>query len=275
MSGIFDGLFLISDVDGTLLNSKSELTKKNLDAINYFRANGGRFSLATGRTPQSAKTFLDATEVTELAVMYNGGAIYHRPTGVSSDIIFLPEQAKLYIKKIHSDLAFTGIVVVTEKEHYNAGCNDEPNKYVIANRELGSISKVPFDEISEDWVKILICHEPRLKSELNSYLGARSFEGVEFISSSSHFIEMLPIGSSKGGALKKIAERTGIEQKQVIAVGDYHNDISMIKFAGLGVAVANAQAEVKAAADMVACSCDENAIAYVIEYIEKNIKIFR
>ncbi|MBR6603189.1 MAG: HAD-IIB family hydrolase, partial [Clostridia bacterium] len=90
----------------------------------------------------------------------------------------------------------------------------------------------------------------------------------DFIRSEKTLFEILPKGSGKGNVLPKLSEHLGIDMRKTIAVGDYHNDISMLKAAGLGIAVSNAQPEVKKAADMVTVSNDEDAIAKIISDID-------
>ena len=86
--------------------------------------------------------------------------------------------------------------------------------------------------------------------------------------------EILPKGISKGSVLPKLAEYLGIDMRRTVAVGDYNNDISMLKSAGVGIAVANATPEAKAAADFVTVSNEENAIAKIISDIECGIITF-
>ena len=91
----------------------------------------------------------------------------------------------------------------------------------------------------------------------------------DFIRSERTLYEILPKGANKGTALCKMAELLGIKQERTIAVGDYNNDISMIKAAGAGFAVANAVDEVKAVADHITVSNNESAIAAIVDRLDK------
>jgi hydroxymethylpyrimidine pyrophosphatase-like HAD family hydrolase len=82
-------------------------------------------------------------------------------------------------------------------------------------------------------------------------------------------IEMLPEHSSKGEALAKLVELGQVERENIVAIGDFYNDLDMIQYAGIGVAVANAPDDIKAQADLVVGHCRDGAVADVIEYIEK------
>ena len=90
-------------------------------------------------------------------------------------------------------------------------------------------------------------------------------EGINYFKSQSEILEIVPVGVSKGATLQKLTELLGVEQGDVIAIGDDENDISMIKFAGLGVAMGNARETVKASADYVTLTNDENGVGEVIK----------
>lgn len=96
-------------------------------------------------------------------------------------------------------------------------------------------------------------------------------EEFDFIRSEKILYEILPKGVSKGALLCKMAQLLGIEMKHTVAVGDYNNDISMVRAAGIGFAVANGVPEVKAAADHVTVSNEEHAIARIVEELDRGI----
>jgi hydroxymethylpyrimidine pyrophosphatase-like HAD family hydrolase len=105
---------------------------------------------------------------------------------------------------------------------------------------------------------------------LDAFLHAHPLaDEFDFVSSESSVYEILPKGMSKGGALRKMTELYGIDPRRTIAIGDYDNDVSMLREAALGVAVANANANAKAAADLITVSNDEHAIATVIGMLDR------
>ena len=107
-----------------------------------------------------------------------------------------------------------------------------------------------------------------LQKLLNSHPRADEFD---FIRSELRLYEILPKGSSKGGLLCKMAELLDIDIAKTIAVGDYYNDISMIKNAGLGFAVENAVADAKDAADYITVNNNQHAIAKIIDELDRGI----
>lgn len=91
---------------------------------------------------------------------------------------------------------------------------------------------------------------------------------MRFTCSDSYFIEMLPVDTSKGNAIRKMCERLGINIDQTVAVGDYYNDIEMFEAAGFSACVAGAPEEIKQLVDKVLVSCEEGAVAQLIELLE-------
>ncbi len=83
---------------------------------------------------------------------------------------------------------------------------------------------------------------------------------------------MLPAGIDKGVALKKLAERYGLSVNQIYAIGDYYNDIELLQAAGFAAMPQNAPEDLKHLADLVVCSCDDGAVADLIEYIEQKVQ---
>ncbi|MBQ7829115.1 MAG: HAD hydrolase family protein [Clostridia bacterium] len=103
---------------------------------------------------------------------------------------------------------------------------------------------------------------------LNDHPKADEFD---FVRTERTLYEVVPKGVNKGGALPRLAAALGIEMSKVVAIGDYHNDIAMLRAAGVGVAVANAVDEIKAVADYITVSNEEHAIARVIEELDRGI----
>ena len=134
----------------------------------------------------------------------------------------------------------------------------------------------PYREVTEPLGKIIFGDESeerlmRVASLLAKHPKAYKFD---FIRSERTLYEILPKGNTKGDVMLRIADILGINHEKTVAVGDYDNDVSMLKAAGVGVAVSNAIAEAKAAADYLTVSNEEHAIAQIIEDIEKEKIIF-
>ena len=241
-------VLLITDLDGTLLPDNKILSQKDKEAIKRFRADGGKFTVATGRTIQSAMKYFEELEVDLPVILYNGSLIYDILTKKVMYTDFLPECAAEIGKELFEFMENPGgevlrldnIYVVCnndyEKEHTNI-CQVEP--------VYTTLDMVPKGE----WFKILFATEPALINKNQEF-------------------EMLPKGSSKGSALREYIKLMEIDNMKVIAAGDYHNDIEMLQAADIGAATANAQQALKDVADIVLeHTSNDCAIAELIDMI--------
>lgn len=259
-------IFLITDMDGTLLPENKILSEKDKQAIKRFRKDGGKFTVATGRTLQSALKYIKELEIDLPVILYNGSLIYD----IHTDNVMFTDELPDYSKEIAEELfeymenpggevlRLDNIYVVCnneyEKEHTRI-CQVEPAYTTLDGVPAGG------------WFKILFATEPSLVTKLEEYVKAKDYP-VDFVRSHDIFIEMLPKGSSKGAALKEYVKLLNMENFTIVAAGDYHNDIEMLQTADIGAATANAQQDVKNIADIVLKkSSDENAIAELIDMI--------
>ncbi len=260
----FKGILLCTDLDGTLLKKDKTVSNENLEAIEYFKTEGGLFTFVTGRAPMFMRTVLEMITPNAPIGCLNGGAIYDLEKGkyiwqkpISTDVLELVR----YIDERVSDV---GIQVVTYDRIYFCRENYAMERF----RQLTGTPRfnAEFDEVPQPFGKILFGDgDPdkitRIKELLDSHPRAAEFD---YIRSEKSLYEILPKGVSKGSVLIKMAEILGIDMKNTVAVGDYNNDIEMVKAAGLGIAVDNAVAELKAVADRVTVSNEESAIAKII-----------
>lgn len=259
-------IFLITDMDGTLLPENKILSEKDKQAIKRFRKDGGQFTIATGRTLQSALKYIKELEIELPVILYNGSLIYD----IHTDNVMFTDELPDYSKEIAEELfeymenpggevlRLDNIYVVCnneyEKEHTRI-CQVEPAYTTLDSVPAGG------------WFKILFATEPSLVTKLEEYVKAKDYP-VDFVRSHDIFIEMLPKGSSKGAALKEYVKLLNMENFTIVAAGDYHNDIEMLQTADIGAATANAQQDVKNIADIILKkSSDENAIAELIDMI--------
>ena len=127
------------------------------------------------------------------------------------------------------------------------------------------------EEIARPFYKIVFLHCDGARIEaLAELLHSHPLtDRSSYIRSEYELYEILPKGSCKGEGLRRLAAHLGIPMEKTIAIGDYDNDVSMIRAARLGVAVANAVPEAKAAADLVTVSNDESAIARIIYALDR------
>ena len=262
-------MLFCTDLDGTLYKSDKTVSKENLDAIEYFKSEGGLFTFITGRVPVTSMDIYNIIKPNAPFGCINGGGIYDGAKKAYVWNTFLADGAEELVNEIDKKVPEVGIQLNTKDTVYFY--KDDP-----AMKHFRDVTGVPnlygsFKEIHEPLIKIIFGSNDAKKllevsRILNSHPKAEIFD---FIRSERRLYEILPKGVSKGTLLTKMAEIFSIKMENTIAVGDYNNDIAMVKVAGKGFAVSNAVEEVKAVADFVTVSNDENAIAVIIDGLSK------
>ncbi|MBE6844457.1 MAG: HAD family phosphatase [Ruminococcus sp.] len=258
--------FLITDLDGTLLPNNKILSEIDKNAIQKFVHDGGKFTIATGRTLQSAQRYIDELEIKMPVIMYNGSLIYDN----SEQKVLYTDELPVIAENIAKDL-------LNFMENPGAEILRLDNIYIICNngyeKEHTQICQVtplymPIEDVpSGGWFKILFATSPDEITRIEEYVKGKDYP-VDFVRSHDIFIEMLPKNGSKGTALKEYLKMMNMKDIRVVAAGDYHNDIEMLETADCGAATANAQPLVKEKADIVLTkSCNEGAIAELIDKI--------
>lgn len=265
----FEGMLFCTDLDGTIYNDNKEVSKENLSAIEYFKSEGGLFTFITGRPPLVSKEMCNTIKPNAPYGCFNGGAIYDFEADKYLWNVFLPDEATELVREVDKRLPEIAIQYNTKETIYF-------NKDNSAMEYFRSVTGVPntychFENVPGKILKIVFAHEnPEqindLMKLLNEHPKANTFD---FIRSEKIFYELLPKGTSKGAALTKLTELLGLEKSKTIAVGDYNNDVSMIKAAGIGFAVENAVDETKAVADYITVSNNEHAISAIIDGLDK------
>lgn len=267
MSKIFDGYVLVSDMDGTLIGSDNKISKGNIDAINYFINEGGKFTVATGRMLPSVLEYKESLNVNLPILIHNGGKIYDLDKEKIISEVFIEENRKEAIKRIANDYPNLGIEIFSNEIVYvyrKCRFTERYNKY---NYDI--VYDVEDDVWNKNWVKVLIIGEEEL-NEIEKIYSEKYDTGSAYRSGSNYF-DVVGNGVSKGQALKTLVETYKIDRDKVIAVGDNMNDIEMLQEAKYGFVVANGEKRVKEKITLAAPSCDEDAIKFVIEYLKDKI----
>ena len=260
------------DVDGTLLNRDFAATKADKDAILKAQEKGTIFSLCSGRSYKSLKTIakdLGIREKDNYIIGFNGGVVYdfHNACVVRQDNLDKDAGVKAVeiFKKVTRDIE---IVIYTDGEHvlYEKDAEYAPTyqqtSQCAAERTDKIVSAVKNLDII---VKIIFLGENSDLIQFDKELAGKLGEEVYTIFTADYMLEVTPVTSNKANGVKWLCQRYGIDISEVICIGDNYNDISMIKQAGLGVAVANAVCAAKEAADYVTENdCTKGAVAEVI-----------
>ncbi|MCY6958914.1 sugar-phosphatase [Clostridium brassicae] len=265
------------DMDGTLLRNDKTISEENLNAIKKAKDKGVKVVLSTGRPKKGIEKYLkklDLLSNEDYCVTYNGSLVVNTGTDkvlyskilTHNDIHYLYDLSKKLDVNIH---ALT----------YNSCISPKLSKYTEV--EI-SINGIDFEEIdfynldpSAQIVKVMFVDEPDKLSKVIDNLPKEVYEKYTIVKSAPYFLEFLDKEVNKGAGVKILAESLGINQNEVICIGDAGNDIHMIKYAGLGVAMGNAFPETKKSANYITCSNEENGVAHVIDkFILNDLSFF-
>lgn len=269
MDKIFEGYILVSDMDGTLIGSDRKVSDKNLEAIKYFTDRGGMFTVATGRMLQSVEEFISELHIKCPTMLHNGAKIFdfrNRETYVEH---FIEEERKEAIRKAYEMMPNIGIEIFANEVVYVYRSCNLTERYKRHNFNV--VYEMPDNIWKEKWTKVLLIGEKEELDEAEKLYKNKLDNGNAFRSGACYF-DIVANNISKGRALKELVETLSIDPTKVIAVGDNMNDIEMIKEAEYGFCVENGLDVVKEAASYIAPSNDEDAIAYIVSWLENNMK---
>lgn len=253
------------DLDGTLMGADQSVAPRVQQAIAKAQRRDVVVTLATGRMFAATRAFAEDLGITAPLICYQGGWVQ----SVADDE---PQHRIPLSKKItqnalalaqdrgwHTVLYADGHVYLWEKL-YN------PSFY---ERLLGAdiTVGVPWMEVLAEHVpdKVLFVAEPEAIPEMAQILKRHFEDNAEIVQSHAKFVEVVPLGANKGAALAWLASHLEIPQAAVMAVGDQENDLAMVAWAGVGVAMGNATPQVQSAADWVAPPLSEDGAAMAIE----------
>ncbi|NLV53008.1 MAG: HAD family phosphatase [Bacteroidales bacterium] len=259
------------DLDGTLVRSDQTISPRTLEMLKYAQSQGVKVMIASGRPTCGTIHVAEELELEKYGgyvMSFNGGEICDWATKevlykeiLNTEVIpFLYEEAKNHDMHI---ITYMGREVVIEVED---------NEYV---RYSSMRNRMPIRKVDdflkaiegESIVKCMVVGEPDPLRELESELQVVLEGKAGVFRSEPFFLEIVPLGIDKAKGLKVLLERMGIEREEVIAFGDGYNDVTMIEFAGTGVAMGNATEEIKNAADMVTRSNNDDGIVFALEQL--------
>lgn len=260
----------VFDIDGTLTNSKKEITKATYDAIMMLQQKGVIVVIASGRPtagvlPIASKIHLE--EYGGYILSFNGGKITNLKT---KEVIYeqiLPSGIITQIAAMADSCQCTTLIHIDDK----VLTNHKDNEFAVLEARVNGLQLQEIKSFS-DYASLPL--NKCMVVEKGSYLAAlepdfvRAFGSqVNIFRSEPFFLEIVPQGVDKANCLSHLLKHLHIKREETAAFGDGFNDKTMIAYAGMGIAMGNAQSEVKAAADFVTKSNDEDGIAYAIEQL--------
>lgn len=258
---------LVLDIDGTLTNTEKNITPQTLNAILKVQKRGHKVVLASGRPTAGIRKVAEQINLSEYdgyILSFNGAKIIRCKT---NEVIY----QKVLPRNIIPDLytaALKNSVGIISYENDSVIAGTDIDEYM--EKEAG-INGIPIRKVEDfpnyinfDVNKCLMTGPGSHLEKVEQILKKQFGHQLNIYRSEPYFLELMPKNIDKAYSLGKLLQHLGLSKDQMISCGDGFNDVSMIQYAGMGVAMANAQAEVKNAADYITLSNDEDGIAHVI-----------
>ncbi|MGW1722665.1 HAD family hydrolase [Streptomyces sp. NPDC002306] len=254
---------IATDLDGTLLRSDESVTRRTRDALAAATAAGAAHIVVTGRAVPWTRHILDDLGYRGLAVCGQGGQVYDAGEHRLLTSVTLDRQlAALALAKIEAEVG--PLFLAASRDGLDGEVLVGPG-YAVT----GTLPATPFTDASDLWTaplnKIYIQHPTLTDDELAEASRQAAGGFVSVAMAGAGIVELLPLGLSKATGLSLAARRLRLKAADTIAFGDMPNDVPMFAWAARGVAMANAHEELKAVADEVTSSNEEDGIAVVLE----------
>ena len=258
------------DMDGTLLNSKKELLEETKQYFKDFHKKETEtlLVLCTGRPETGIRPYLKDLgylEENHYIISQNGANIYESRTGKRVMDAFLDSaaiQKWIELGKKH------GISVMGAGVDYYYCFDQEPTEWMEFDVKLvsGKLKRIPTEEsLNTDFYKILLMGDEEQLNEFETFIPQEWRDEFYVVRSQKYLVEVLTKGVNKAFGLEKLVQKLNIEPSEIAAIGDAANDVEMLEYAGLAIAMGNASEEVKAIADIVTDTNENNGVIKAID----------
>ena len=259
---------IATDLDGTLLQHDKTISPRTVEAIRLAHQAGLRVVAATGRYPTTLAALLTPVGI-DYAVASNGAQGYRLTTGellfeetIAGDaaaaiMAFFAERLEGVRFETVTD---HGAVHYVEAGYYDLVHPEERRMFPLDYHEL-AIAEM----LTHDIVKVAVRHPSAGPEEMLDLLAGSGLTGYHATTSGAPFLEISGPGVTKASGVARLAGHLGIEPHEVLAIGDARNDVELLEWSGIGVAMGNAVAEAVAAADHTTASNSEDGFAQAIE----------
>jgi len=260
------------DIDGTLKNSQNEITTQTREALIKIQQKGVKLVLASGRpTPglRHEAKLLELDKYGGYLLSFNGARVVDVQTKetIYEKTLTIEEAKKAYDRAKQFNLAcmtYENDMIVSE---------DIDDKYVCLEAKINDIKKKKIqsfkDHLKTPVHKVLLTGKPEYVAFIIEEFKQPFGDSLSICRSAPFFIEIMANGIDKATSLDRLAKSLNIKQDEVMAFGDGYNDLSMIEYAGMGVAMANAVDELKAKADFITLSHNEDGIVYALNQLKE------
>ena len=278
--GKFQGLLLVSDFDNTLLYTEDVLlhggafpsiSRENREAIEYFMAEGGIFSVATGRALPSFSPLAENLPMNGPTILFNGAAIYDFARGEYLHTAFLPDSIRQTLLSVEQTFSGLTAEIYHDTEEIHLLHPNEFTRNHLRHTKSPTIEINSFLEAPTPISNVLLEDTGPRTEKLEQYIRSQPWaQDYEIIKPGQYYLEITAKGANKGGMVQKLSEILHIPRENVCCVGDHFNDIPMLRFAGHPFAPANAIDPVRQISGVTMLpDCKNNAVAALIDRLDK------
>lgn len=261
----FANKILLSDLDGSLLRSDHQISQENIDAVQYFIDNGGRFGIATGRDIENVLTKFAQVPLNFHCIFSNGSVLYDQAQKkVLSEVTLSKEKILPFLERCRKEHPEIGMQI-----HSSQGTVFYPEYSMVAQDILDTHE--PFSTISLEALQNISLRKILFIMPQGDYSWIESqsedlLSVIDRVNSGKKYYEFLPKGSSKGNMLEEMRKYMAPEDK-IYAVGDFYNDREMIRKADIGIYCDNAPEELKPEADFLTVNHNDSIIPDIVHRI--------
>lgn len=262
---------VVSDIDGTLNNNSRRTPKVNTEAIDRFvHTLGGNFTLGSARNVQSLSThYKNLPDVKTPAIVLNGAGIYDFSEEKMLWFNPIPESGIEVVRKAMKKFRLLEIGVFTDDMIYLVRARVSSPVMMrldnLTHKRVKSIDEVPKGK----WGKVIFFCPPWQKKKIKEYASFVSDSSLSYIDTTALSFDMVERNTNKGTAVLALAEILGVKEENIGAIGDYYNDLDMLRTVKHPACCKQAPEELHEICEFHACHCNEGAVADFLSYIEK------
>ncbi len=265
--GKFDGVLLVTDFDDTYFPDSGVLPPANLRAVEYFKAQGGIFTVATGRAHTTFAPQLPIAPVNAPVILSNGAQLYD----FSRDEVVLertlPLTAAADLARVMEAFPSVGLETYHGEDIYV--CRPEKWTWYHVKKTGCAAARCPVSEMPGPWSKAILHQEHDVLLKAQAYILERWADRYEAIFSNFHMLEITAKGCTKGGMVGELVKRLGISRENLYCAGDNQNDIPMLELSAVPFAPADCSQQVKDWGAVLLPRCQDAAIAALVAELDK------
>ena len=261
----FKNVLIVTDLDGTLLDSTKNIGEQTKSVIEYFISEGGRLTFATGRLVASLESLRNKLIWNAPVIFANGSQVYDYETEKLLWECNIPNEKRAFLQSILSDFPGTCMEVYRHLHCNMININEISTRHA-KGFGFGYVESSNIADVEGDVAKVLFTNSHEVLEKIRDRIESESSDlKVRF--SNDVFLEVFSAETDKGKGTLRLAEYLGIDKKDVYTAGDQENDFDLLNAAAVSFAPANAVPSVRAVADIILPDNDHNTIAALIGHL--------